>query len=431
MTEVPGVRFWLEWNGQVIQPMPAGAPFRLRRDYGVSGNNPPPSRTLNFLVPATMTLGLTEVTARLCMDASGITGYATGGPNNSMLVSIPVRLNSPWGRPLKIGILPVLPNVPCLPGQLAPGSVSQLQRRLAAELPAMWPLRPDQLILQTLPPYPFTGLLSGQVPDAFPAILTFTSSGTLGEETLVYTASNSSGVSEPATVQIRVVDAPLPSALQILQQPTNQSASPGATVEFQLVASGPGSLAYQWLFNGYPLPNATNAALWITNVQPDDAGSYLVAVGSGHDLTYSVAASLTLPQTTTGYANWIAQQAVPANQIGLMDDPDQDGIPNIWEYAQGLNAKVPDPRSVLPRPEVLMVNGERHLGAVFRQPKPVAPDLDYLMGVSVNLRNWTNRMSLIVVSRETFDNYDLVHVCYPQPLRRQDQGYMQFQISPR
>ena len=63
----------------------------------------------------------------------------------------------------------------------------------------------------------------------------------------------------------------------IAVQPTNTTAVAFNSVSLSVGASGP-NLAYQWLFNGNPIPNATNATLTITNLQPTQEGFYQALV---------------------------------------------------------------------------------------------------------------------------------------------------------
>ena len=68
----------------------------------------------------------------------------------------------------------------------------------------------------------------------------------------------------------------------ITNQPVAQATAPGATVTFQVGATGTAPLAYQWQKNpGYgfsELADHTNAALVLANVQPWDACDYRVVV---------------------------------------------------------------------------------------------------------------------------------------------------------
>lgn len=71
----------------------------------------------------------------------------------------------------------------------------------------------------------------------------------------------------------------------ILIQPTNRLASLGSGVSFNVVAMN--ALAYQWLFNGVPIRDATNAELLVTNVSFDSIGIYAVSVMNGEQFVLS------------------------------------------------------------------------------------------------------------------------------------------------
>ena len=67
--------------------------------------------------------------------------------------------------------------------------------------------------------------------------------------------------------------------LAILTQPTNQTVNQGSNVTVVVTAGGAAPLSYQWYFNtNTPLANATNATLVLSNIQTNNAGSYLVIV---------------------------------------------------------------------------------------------------------------------------------------------------------
>src|SRR5689334_10856779 len=53
----------------------------------------------------------------------------------------------------------------------------------------------------------------------------------------------------------------------ITKQPTNQSASLGASVTFSVLAAGATPLSYQWRFNEVDLPGKTNSSLVLRNLQ--------------------------------------------------------------------------------------------------------------------------------------------------------------------
>ncbi len=86
----------------------------------------------------------------------------------------------------------------------------------------------------------------------------------------------------------------------ILGQPINQSSLAGGTVAFGVTAAGPGTLSYQWYFNGSPLADdgrvsgSSTANLTISNVQSNDVGSYELVVTNTNGSATSQAATFAL-----------------------------------------------------------------------------------------------------------------------------------------
>lgn len=71
---------------------------------------------------------------------------------------------------------------------------------------------------------------------------------------------------------------PLPSAPSVMVQPLSQSAASFTNVTLNVQVSGTAPLAYQWLFNGSPLADATGSSLVLSNVTLASAGNYSVTV---------------------------------------------------------------------------------------------------------------------------------------------------------
>jgi hypothetical protein len=79
-------------------------------------------------------------------------------------------------------------------------------------------------------------------------------------------------------------------------QPVAQSASPGGTATFTVVATGTAPLSYQWYRSSSAIPGASNSALTLNNLSLFDAGSYNVVVSSIGGSASSAAATLTVSQ---------------------------------------------------------------------------------------------------------------------------------------
>ncbi len=84
----------------------------------------------------------------------------------------------------------------------------------------------------------------------------------------------------------------IPSPAIIGVGPTNQTGINGSPVTFQVDGRGSEPLRYQWQFNGTNIADATNAALNISAVRFEDAGSYRVIVSNDLGTTNSAAATL-------------------------------------------------------------------------------------------------------------------------------------------
>jgi hypothetical protein len=133
-------------------------------------------------------------------------------------------------------------------------------------------------------------------------------------------------------------------------QPTNQTVGVGATATFSVtVTNGTLPLSYQWEFNGSPLTNgvqngahisgATNATLTITNVQPADAGIYLVIVSNVDRSVTSSNAVLTvktLPEIFTQPTNYLAI-AVSSNATFSVYAVGQVPLRYQWQTTNGPN----------------------------------------------------------------------------------------------
>ena len=94
--------------------------------------------------------------------------------------------------------------------------------------------------------------------------------------------ASASGVIEPVVVPA------------IAQQPQSLTVEPGSAATFVVTASGSPPLAYQWLRNGEPIAGATNASFQVSQVQPADAGEYVVVVSNPGGEVRSASALLSL-----------------------------------------------------------------------------------------------------------------------------------------
>lgn len=119
----------------------------------------------------------------------------------------------------------------------------------------------------------------------------------------------------------------------VATQPLSQLASVGATVAFNVIATGTGPLIYQWRMNGTNMAGATNSAYTRSNVQLSDTGSYQVIIANTYGFVSSVPAMLTFGNQPLGFngngLNWTVNQntnyfvystpAISSNVLTLTD----------------------------------------------------------------------------------------------------------------
>ena len=80
----------------------------------------------------------------------------------------------------------------------------------------------------------------------------------------------------------------------ITSQPLRTAAPTGGSATFSVVASGPGTLDYQWRFSGNNIPGAIGNSLTVKAVDATKAGNYDVVISNAFGSTTSSAATLTV-----------------------------------------------------------------------------------------------------------------------------------------
>ncbi|NBV23718.1 MAG: hypothetical protein EBS05_17580 [Proteobacteria bacterium] len=90
---------------------------------------------------------------------------------------------------------------------------------------------------------------------------------------------------------------PMPQPPGITTHPQYRTGTPGGSVTFSVVATGT-ELGFQWMRDGVPLLNATNATLTLAGLNRTNGGSYTVTVSNPAGTTNSRPATLGLPLAT-------------------------------------------------------------------------------------------------------------------------------------
>src|SRR6185437_10728044 len=77
-------------------------------------------------------------------------------------------------------------------------------------------------------------------------------------------------------------------------QPVDLAVAAGSNTVLETAASGSPPLYFQWSLNGTNILDATNSLLTLTDVQPIDAGQYVVTVANAAGSTSSVPTMVTV-----------------------------------------------------------------------------------------------------------------------------------------
>ena len=204
----------------------------------------------------------------------------------------------------------------------------------------------------------------------------------------------------------------------IYLQPQSQAAPNGSNVTFSVVASGFPAPNYQWLFNGQPMPTATNSTLTVTvnALTTLDGGGYSVVVWNAYGTNTSATATLKLlgidtslntflltagplPARQAGKNNLVvvthgAQPSNPdvtwitnlcnsiSNQLAIRGSNDWQVIPYAWVSQAGLSANVPA--------DVWSVISSLKLATLFETPLANAKNLGTQIGRQIAAQGWSH-----------------------------------------
>lgn len=118
---------------------------------------------------------------------------------------------------------------------------------------------------------------------------------------------------------------------QITLLPEGATLSAGGTAEFAALGKGQPPLSYSWSYENFPILSATQPALALT-ASAATAGYYRLRVSNSLGTAETPPVELV---AVADFASWAAARAISAS--AMLADPDQDGVPNLLEYALGLD----------------------------------------------------------------------------------------------
>jgi len=141
--------------------------------------------------------------------------------------------------------------------------------------------------------------------------------------------SNPYGSAQSSAAQLTVNVAAL-----ITNQPMSQETVAGATVTFDVGASGTAPINFQWRYNGTPMVGATNSTLTLANVDIGNSGDYSVIASNMAGADTSVTAQLNVTRKLRQM--WVARYNGSANgaDIATATAVDPQGNVYVAGYAQ-------------------------------------------------------------------------------------------------
>jgi DNA-binding beta-propeller fold protein YncE len=119
---------------------------------------------------------------------------------------------------------------------------------------------------------------------------------------------------------------------------------------------------------------------------------------SGEDSPFGITFRPPAP-AESGFATWIADFSLPTEERGPGDDPDGDGIPNLLEYALGLDPSLAN-RAALPLGETLFTGGQAYLMLEVGK-NAAATDVQLIVESSADLLSWNSGPGHTVILEET------------------------------
>ena len=128
-----------------------------------------------------------------------------------------------------------------------------------------------------------------------------------------------------------------PAAPLFTAQPSSQTIATGSSLTLSAAATGAPTPSYQWYKNDVAISGATSATYTIASVASGDAGTYKVVATNPVGSATSDVATITIGSASP-YVTWASSQGLSTGvNDGATQDPDNDGVANLVEFALGGN----------------------------------------------------------------------------------------------
>ena len=135
---------------------------------------------------------------------------------------------------------------------------------------------------------------------------------------------------------LRVAVTPPPATISgpvvIAGQPQPRAIARGSSATFQVTAGGFPPLAYQWLFNGVSIADATNASLLITNAQVAHEGTYSVLVSNSYGSVLSSDTQLAILVRPVVTLHPVSQSIVAGGSVTLSASAEGHPLPLTFRW---------------------------------------------------------------------------------------------------
>lgn len=188
-----------------------------------------------------------------------------------------------------------------------------------------------------------------------------------------------------ANLKIDYATAVTPAAPLFTAQPSSQTLAPGAALTLSAAATGAPAPSYQWYKNDVAISGATSATYTIASVASGDAGSYKVVATNPVGSATSNTAAITVGAAASPYASWASAQGLSAGvNDGATQDPDNDGVANLVEFALGGN-----PLSAASAPAPTVARSGSNLTFTYDVKTAAAAQFAVTAETSSDLSAWT------------------------------------------
>lgn len=162
------------------------------------------------------------------------------------------------------------------------------------------------------------------IPGAISSVLTLQNVSAADQGGYQAAVTNAYGTVTSAEATLTVTQVLAPPT--ITSQPQDQTVNLGGTATLSVTATGTQPFAYQWQFNGMPMPSRTNSTLILDNLGPGAQGGYQVMVSSPGGSTNSRTASLVVASPVPSFVAYTAPGQIYSQNFDSLPNPGASSV---------------------------------------------------------------------------------------------------------